>query len=143
MAIKGYDSDDCDEDDSDDEEEQSKRQQKGPEELHFKQNDSQLALQGHGGVNALPQSGAAVLQRGRHLGVHQTAAGVPLQRPGLPLLGRRHPRLLHAVELDWNTEEEEMQQLSHFILEEQDELCFICRHQPAYRLKSRGKMVDI
>lgn len=61
--------------------------------------DSQLAFQGHEGVYALPERRTAVVQRS-HFGVDQTAAGVPLQRAGFPLLSRRHSRLIHTVKLD-------------------------------------------
>lgn len=65
---------------------------------------SHLALQGHAGVDPLARGGAAVVQR-RHLGVDKAAAGVPLQRSALGVLGGRHAGLLHAVELDcgWET----------------------------------------
>ena len=59
----------------------------------------QLALQRHGGVDALPHGGVVVVQ-GAHLGVDQAAAGVALRGPSLGLLSGRHAALLHAVKLD-------------------------------------------
>lgn len=60
---------------------------------------SQLALQRHGRVYALSERGAAVVQRG-HFGVNQAAAGVSLQWPRFPILGRWHSRLVHTIKLD-------------------------------------------
>ena len=60
----------------------------------------QLALQGHGGVNAFPQSSTAVGQRA-HLGVDQTATGVDAGRtPSFTLPGGRHSGLLRPFKLD-------------------------------------------
>lgn len=60
---------------------------------------SQLALQRHGGVDALAQRRHALLHR-THLHVDQTAAGVALGRPRFPIFRRRHPAFLHPFELD-------------------------------------------
>lgn len=61
--------------------------------------DSQLALQGHGGIYALAERGDTVIHR-NHLGVHQTAAGVALEWTTFPIFGGRHARLLHSIKLD-------------------------------------------
>lgn len=60
---------------------------------------SQLALQRHGGVDALAQRRHTLLHR-THLHVDQTAAGVALGRPRFPIFRRRHPAFLHPFELD-------------------------------------------
>lgn len=73
----------------------------GAFEIKYRRADSQLAFQGHGGVNTLPKRGAAVIQWS-HFGIDQTATGVSLQRPCFPLLSRRHSRLFYAIKLDCN-----------------------------------------
>ena len=62
--------------------------------------DSQLALQGHGGVDAFSQGGATLVQGRGQLGADQTPTGVTLRRTAFPLLGGRHVRLVHTIELN-------------------------------------------
>lgn len=60
---------------------------------------SQLALQWHGGIDALAQCRHTLLHR-THLHVDQAAAGVALGRPRFPVFRRGHPAFLHPLELD-------------------------------------------
>lgn len=66
--------------------------------------NSQLALQRHGGVDALAHARAARVQRA-HLSVDQAAAGVSLKRTRLQIFSGRHPGLFHAVKLHCNRRE--------------------------------------